>query len=402
MLSVGESGRLFRPLAMTKTFSMAAASAYLSVTIIPVLMVYFITARVLPKSWGWAVNLFLTLAAMVVPAAMLFYLPVLLPETQPFRWWMAIGWAVLAAMLLIPQKIIHEDRNPISRFLQIIYAPFFRGAIALRWMVLIAAIGFVASAYWPYRQLGTEFMPPLDEGDLLYMPTTDPGISITKARQVLQQTDKLIATFPEVVSVYGKMGRADTATDPAPLEMVETVVRLNTDPTTWRYRDVRYRFDAWPRWLTWPLRHTFWPSQRRITMDELVSGWEDSTGHHNGMDSVVHLPGLGNLWPMPIDNRLKMLSTGVKSPVGLKIQGPNLETLADLAEHASAILRSMPGTASAYPERVFGGSYLDINIDREAVGRFGLTVGDVQDVISSATGGMQVSTAVEGLEQLSD
>ncbi len=242
-------------------------------------------------------------------------------------------------------------------------------------------------------------MPPLDEGDLLYMPTTDPGISITKARQVLQQTDKLISTFPEVVSVYGKMGRADTATDPAPLEMVETVVRLNTDSTAWRYRDVHYRFDTWPRWLTWPLRHTFWPLQRRITMDELVSGWDDSAGHHNGMDSVVHLPGMGNLWPMPIDNRLKLLSTGVKSPVGLKIQGPNLETLADLAERASAILRSMPGTLSAYPERVFGGSYLDINVDRQAVARFGLTVGDVQDVISSAIGGMQVSTAVEGLER---
>src|SRR2546426_7835894 len=170
-------------------------------------------------------------------------------------------------------------------------------------------------------------MPPLHEGDLLYMPTTNPSISITKARQVLQQTDKLIKTFPEVMSVYGKMGRAATATDPAPLEMVETVVRLQTDPAKWRTRTVHYWFDAAPRWLTWPLRKTFWPEERRITMNELVNGWEDTDGsRHPGMDEVVRFPGLGNLWPMPIDNRLKMLSTGVKSPVGLKILGPDLHT----------------------------------------------------------------------------
>jgi Cu(I)/Ag(I) efflux system membrane protein CusA/SilA len=394
----GESGRLFRPLALTKTFAMAAASM-LSITVIPVLMVYFITARVLPKRWGWKLNLLVTLAGVLVPAMTFFFLPALQPELRPYRWWMAGGWALLAAMLLLPQRIIHEERNPISRLLQLIYAPFFRGAIALRWLLLLVAIAFVASAYWPYRQLGTEFMPPLDEGDLLYMPTTDPGISITKAKQVLQQTDKLIATFPEVMSVYGKMGRADTATDPAPLEMVETMVRLNTDPATWRQRDVHYWFSGWPRWLTWPLRHTFWPQRRRLTMSELVNGWNDQAGYHPGMDSIVHLPGLGNLWPMPIDNRLKMLSTGIKSPVGLKLQGPDLKTLAQLAERASAILRKMPGTLSAYPERAFGGTYLDINVDRVAAARYGLNVGDVQDVISTAVGGMKVSTAVEGLER---
>jgi len=394
----GESGRLFRPLALTKTFAMASA-AVLSVTIIPVLMVYFITARVLPRQWGWKVNVLTTLAAIFVPAIALFFLPVLLPELQPYRWWITYGWMVLATMLLVPQRIIHEDRNPISRLLQLTYAPFFRAAIAFRWPLLILAVAFVASAYWPFRQLGTEFMPPLDEGDLLYMPTTDPGISITKAKQVLQQTDKLIATFPEVVSVYGKMGRADTATDPAPLEMVETVVRLNTDPGTWRERDVQYWFSGWPRWLTWPLRHTFWPERRRLTMNELVNGWENGAGYHPGMDSIVHLPGVGNLWPMPVENRLKMLSTGVKSPVGLKLQGPDLKTLAQLAERAAADLRNMPGTLSAYPERAFGGTYLDINVNRLAAARYGLTVGDVQDVISSAIGGMQVSTAVEGLER---
>jgi Cu(I)/Ag(I) efflux system membrane protein CusA/SilA len=242
-------------------------------------------------------------------------------------------------------------------------------------------------------------MPPLDEGDLLYMPTTDPSISITKARQVLQQTDKLIKTFPEVVSVYGKMGWAATATDPAPLDMVETVVRLNTDPSQWRTRQMSYWFDRAPRWLTWPLHHTFWPERRRLTMNELVNGWDDSEGHHAGMDAVVRFPGLGNLWPMPIDNRLKMLSTGVKSPVGLKIHGPDLKQLAALAEQASANLKQIPGTLDAYPERAFGGYYLDIKVDRQAASRYGLTSGDVQDVISTAIGGMKISTAVEGLER---
>ncbi len=394
----GEPGRLFAPLAFTKTFSMAAASI-LSVTIIPVLMVYFITARVLPKAWGWKTNLLITMAAMLLPAAALWFVPNLLPETEPYRWWMVIGWAVLAGMLLVPQRIIHEERNPISRLLQRVYDPFFRAAIRFRWPVLILAVLFVSSAVWPAMRLGSEFMPPLDEGDLLYMPTTDPSISITKARQVLQQTDKLIETLPEVVSVYGKMGRADTATDPAPLDMVETVVRLNTDPAKWRTRKMGYWFDAGPRWLTWPLRHTFWPEQRRVTMNELVQGWEDADGQHAGLDAVVRFPGLGNLWPMPIDNRLKMLSTGVKSPVGLKIMGPDLQILARLAGDAAALLKQMPGTIDAYPERAFGGYYLDVEPNRDAVARYGLTTGDVQDVITTAIGGMKISTAVEGLER---
>jgi Cu(I)/Ag(I) efflux system membrane protein CusA/SilA len=395
----GESGRLFRPLAMTKTFSMGAASI-LSVTIIPVLMVYFITPRVLPKQWGRKTNLLVTLSAMIFPALALLLIPNFLPETEPYKWWMAIGWAILAAMLLVPQKIIHEERNPISRALQHIYNPFFHAAIRFRWAFLAVGVLFVVSAIWPYRQLGSEFMPPLDEGDLLYMPTTEPSISITKARQVLQQTDKLIKTFPEVVSVYGKMGRAESATDPAPLEMVETVVRLNTDRTQWRSRKIDYWFDKFPDWMTWPLRHTFWAKTRPISMTELVHGWNDSDGHHAGMDSVVRLPGLGNLWPMPIDNRLKMLSTGVKSPVGLKIYGPDLSTLSKLATEAAAILKqSVPGTVDAYPERAFGGYYLDIDINRTAASRYGLTTSDIQDVISTAIGGMQVTTAVEGLER---
>ena len=394
----GEEGRLFRPLAFTKTFSMAAA-AVLSVTLVPVLMVFFITPRALKREWGWVTNLSITLALIFVPAAALWRLPELLPETAPYRAGICLAWIVLAGMLLVPQRIIREERNPISRTLQVVYEPFFRGAIRFRWIVLLLAIAFVASAAWPFSRLGTEFMPPLDEGDLLYMPTTDPSISITTARQVLQQTDKLIETFPEVMSVYGKSGRADTATDPAPLDMVETVVRLKTDRSQWRTRSMHYPFDSLPRWVTWPLHRTFWPTRRPITMDELVRGWDDAEGHHAGMDAVVRFPGLGNLWPMPIDNRLKMLSTGIKSPVGLKIMGPDLHTLADLAERASAILKQSPGTLSAYPERAFGGYYLDVTVNRQAAARYGLTTGDVQDVISTAIGGMKVSTAVEGLER---
>ncbi|HWE01412.1 MAG TPA: efflux RND transporter permease subunit [Tepidisphaeraceae bacterium] len=395
----GESGRLFRPLAFTKTFAMASA-ALLSVTIVPVLMVGFITPRVLPRRWGWRVNLAVTLAVMVGPAAMLWFAPAWMPRTAPYRWWMAIGWAIFAGMLLTPQRIVHEEKNPISRGLQKLYEPFFRAAIRFRWPLLAAAVLFVGSAVWPFQRLGGEFMPPLNEGDLLYMPTTDPSISVTKARQVLQQTDQLIKTFPEVISVYGKAGRADTATDPAPLDMIESVIRLKTDPAQWRTRTMHYAFDSAPAWLTWPLHHTFWPRNRRLTMDELVRGFDDGDGHyHPGLDAVVRLPGLGNLWPMPIDNRLKMLSTGVKSPVGLKITGPDLQILAHLADEAAALLKRMPGTLDAYPERAFGGYYLDIDIDRAAAARYGLTIGDVQDVIGSAIGGMKISTAVEGLER---
>ncbi len=395
----GESGRLFRPLALTKTFAMAAA-AVLSITIIPVLMDWFIGDRLLPKRWGRWVNLTIILGVILLPAAVCGYLPQDYPALEPYRLWMAGGWVLLAAILFIPQKIIHEEHSPISRVLQWFYNPAFRVVIKCRWLMLLLAIVFVATAIWPYKQLGSEFMPPLDEGDLLYMPTTDPSISVTKARQVLQQTDKLIKTFPEVVSVYGKIGRADTATDPAPLDMVESVVRLNTDPAAWRKHKMSYFFKDWPAWAQWPLRKTFWPDERRITMNELTYGWTDADGTvHAGLDSVVHLPGVGNLWPMPIDNRLKMLSTGIKSSVGLKIMGPDLQTLSDISQRAVSILKMVPGTTSASTEPAFGGLYLDIDVDREKAGRYGLTTGDVQDVISTVMGGMKVSTAVEGLER---
>src|SRR6185437_12872628 len=337
---VGEEGRLFRPIAYTKTFAIGAA-AVLSITIIPVMMSY-----------------------------------------------------------LLPRKVIHEERNPISRLLQRIYNPFFWGAMRLRWPLLMLAALFVVSAACPYLHMGSELMPRLDEGDLLYMPTTDPSISVTTARQVLQQTDKLLKTFPEVISVDGKIGRAETATDPAPLDMVETVVRLQTDTGKWRKRNLHHWFDNAPNWLIWPLRHTFWPEQRPITMNELVYGWQDADGtSHPGMNSVVSFPGLANAWPMPIENRTNMLSTGIKTPVGIKIMGPDLKVLADLAEKASIIMRSVPGTTSAYAERTMGGYYLDLDINRDQAARYGLNVGDVQDVIETAIGGMRVTTTVEGLER---
>jgi Cu(I)/Ag(I) efflux system membrane protein CusA/SilA len=396
---VGEEGRLFKPLAFTKTFAIGAASV-LSITIIPVLMSYFISARALPKAWGRRVNFPLTLAVVVLPAVGLLFLPAAWPALVPYRWWLAGGCALLVGMLLIPQKVIHEERNPISYALQKAYSPFFWGAMKLRWPVLILAVLFVASAIWPYRHIGSELMPRLDEGDLLYMPTTDPSISVTTARQVLQQTDKLLKTFPEVVSVDGKIGRAETATDPAPLDMVETVVRLQTDPAKWRQRTMHHWFDKAPRWLTWPLRHTLWPERRPISMDELVYGWTDADGTaHAGMNGVVSFPGVANAWPMPIENRTNMLSTGIKTPVGIKIMGPDLKVLSDLAEKASVVMRSVSGTTSAYAERTLGGYYLDIDPKPDQIARYGLNTGDVQDVIQTAIGGMRITTTVEKLER---
>ncbi len=336
----GQSGRLFAPLAFTKTFAMAAA-AILSITIIPVLMFYFIRGR-------------------------------------------------------IPS----EERNPISRLMHRLYEPPFHWVLRHRRLTLLIALGVLASAVWPAIRLGTEFMPPLDEGDLLYMPTTDPAIGITAAKSLLQQTDKLIKQFPEVLTVYGKIGRAETATDPAPLSMIETVVQLKPDSAQWRTRQVRYFFSDWPGWLKWPLTHSFWPESRPITLDELKNGWTDPDGTlHDGLNQAVAFPGIANAWPFPIENRLNMLSTGIKTPVGLKIQGPDLKMLDQLARKAAAIIRPIAGTVSAYPERTFGGYYLDIDINRAAAARYGLTTGDVQDVIQTAIGGMNITTVVKAQER---
>jgi Cu(I)/Ag(I) efflux system membrane protein CusA/SilA len=331
-----QSGRLFKPLAYTKTFAIAAG-AILGITIVPVLMVYLIRGR-------------------------------------------------------IPR----EEANPLNRWSQRIYEPAF-------WFVMrhpVFTIGAVlilgASTLYPISKLGSEFMPPLDEGDLLYMPTVDPSVSVTKAKELLQQTDKLIKQFPEVVSVHGKIGRADTATDPAPLSMIETVVQLKTDREQWRQRPVERFFSDWPDLLRRPLA-AIWPQSRPISMQELKFGWTDPDGtQHPGLNQAVSFPGMANAWPYPIENRINMLSTGIKTPVGIKVLGPDLETLSRLAEEAASVVRTIPGTLSAYPERTTGGFYVDIDIDREAAARYGLTVGDIQDVIQTAVGGMNVTTMVDG------
>jgi Cu(I)/Ag(I) efflux system membrane protein CusA/SilA len=249
--------------------------------------------------------------------------------------------------------------------------------------------------------LGREFMPPLDEGDLLYMPTTDPAISITKARELLQQTDALIKTFPEVHHVFGKIGRAETATDPAPLSMVETTIMLEPDRAKWRQRRVERWCSGLPEWLkSYSGLTYFWPEVRPITVEELSYGWQEPDGTDvPGLDDVVAFPGVTNAWTMPIKTRIDMLSTGIKTPVGIKIMGDDLATLGSLAERIAAEVRTLPGTLSAYPEKTVGGKYVEFDINRDEIARYGLRVMDVQEVILTALGGMNITQTVEGLER---
>lgn len=306
-------GRMFTPLAFTKTFAMAAA-AMLAVTLIPALMVTFIKGR-----------------------------------------------------------IRREDENPIARFFLRVYRPVIRGTLRRPVTVVAAAAGVLiltllpvqrmvfGQAYVPFPQIGSEFMPPLNEGDMLYMPTTLPGVSPQKAKELLQQTDRILKSFPEVESVFGKIGRAETATDPAPMTMIETTIILKPR-------------EAWRAGMTW---------------ERLVSE----------MDAAIQIPGLTNAWTMPIKTRIDMLATGIKTPVGVKIAGPDLQTLEHLGEQVERAIAPLDGTLSVYAERVMGGSFLDIHINRKEAARYGLTTGDVQDVIMSAIGGMNVTTTVEGLER---
>ena len=296
-----QEGRLFKPLALTKTYSMAMASV-VAVTVVPVLMFWLVRGR-----------------------------------------------------------NFSERRNPVSRFLRFLYRPLVTGALRRPWVVILLMVVVLGSSIVPLRRIGSEFMPPLWEGDLLYMPTTLPGISISKAREIVQQTDRIIRSFPEVESVFGKVGRAETATDPAPLSMLETTIVLK-DQDQWR------------------------PG---LTRDDLIAE----------LDRALQFPGLTNSWTMPIKTRIDMLSTGIKTPVGIKIGGPDLATLERLAEQVEAVVKPLPGTLSAYAERVMGGAYLDFDIDREAAARFGLRIADIQDTIQSAVGGMNVSWTVEGLER---
>ncbi len=392
-----QSGRLFKPLAFTKTFAMAAG-AILAVTVIPVLMTFFVTERTLPEAWSRRRRWGTTAGLILVPAVGIGVV---------WSWGWGMAWAVLGLLVLLPQRIPDEERNPISRVLEAVYNPAFRLVMRFRWLTLLVAVGLLAVTWWPFSQLGREFMPPLEEGDLLYMPTTDPGIGPTKAREILQQTDKILAQYPEVESVFGKIGRAETATDPAPMSMIETTLTLDRDKSNWRAVRVPRFYDGWPGWARW-LPEKVLASTRPITTDEMIYGYEIEDGRGGtlrvpGMNDALQFPGLTNAWTMPIRTRIDMLSTGIRTPVGIKFMGPDLEVLADLANRAANALKADPvtsgNTTSAFPEKSVGGNYFDIEINREEIGRYGLVVGDVQDVIMTTLGGMTVTSTVEGLER---
>ncbi|TNF37467.1 MAG: efflux RND transporter permease subunit [Deltaproteobacteria bacterium] len=395
-----QSGRLFKPLAFTKTFAMGAA-ALLAVTVIPVLMVYFIRERVLPERWSRRVRLGVIAVSALGPALLLALVPA---DWSPgLRVGLAVGWAVLVGLILLPQRLLPEARNPLSHLLERLYDPAFTFVMRHRVGVLVTTVALMVLTIFPFGRLGGEFMPPLEEGDLLYMPTTDPGISMSKARELLQQTDRLIMAFPEVVHVLGKAGRAETATDPAPPSMLETTITLERDKSKWRKRPVKRFFSDWPGVIKW-LPALFWDEERTITVDELKYGYDvEGVGHVPGLDDAVRIAGLTNAWTMPIKTRIDMLSTGIKTPIGIKIMGPDLATLADLGARIADVVKTDPKLAdhvvSAFSEKSVGGKYLDVRIDRGAIARYGLSVESVQDVVMSAMGGMNVTYTVEGRER---
>ena len=297
----GQEGRLFAPLAWTKTFSMASA-ALLSITLVPVLMLLFIRGQILP-----------------------------------------------------------EARNPVNRFLIWIYRPIIAAVMRWKKLTVLAAVAVLGLSVYPASRLGSEFMPTLNEGSLLYMPASLPGMSITKAAELLQTQDKIIMSFPEVASVFGKAGRANSATDPAPTEMFETVINLKPE-SEWR---------------------------AGLTIDKLIAE----------MDQALQFPGVANSWTMPIKARIDMLSTGIRTPIGIKVFGKDLNEMEKLARQIETVVKAVPGTTSAFAERLTGGFYLDIEPDREQLARYGLAVGDLLDVIGTALGGEMVTTTVEGRER---
>ncbi len=417
-----QSGRMFKPLAYTKTFAMGA-SALLAVTIIPVLMTFFVREQALPREWTRKQKILSWIIAIGAPPLLVIIAGIAGMALPGWSLTAALGISLFAVLFLIPQKLIPESRNPLSNFFVRSYLPLINQV--LKWpraTILIAGV-VIALSWFPLKNIGSEFMPPLNEGDLLYMPTTLPGVSITKAREILQQTDKIIQSFPEVASTLGKIGRAESATDPAPLSMIETTITLRPTVTReivtvqrffstwpgwlkgpltilwpeekegeviheWRTTPIDRFFSSWPGWLKGPLT-LLWPESRHITIDELA----------DEMNSAISFPGLTNAWTMPIKTRIDMLSTGIKTPVGIKLMGADLQVLAELGAEIEALLRDVPGTLSAYAERTTGGNYLDLDIRRDQIARYGLTIGDVQDVITTAVGGMNVTYTVEGLER---
>jgi Cu(I)/Ag(I) efflux system membrane protein CusA/SilA len=417
-----QSGRLFKPLAYTKTFAMAA-SAVLAITIVPVLMTFFVRERTFPpemtrrrKTSLWI----LSAAGAPVLVTAMGIAGMRLPDWSLAA---AMGVSLFALVCLVPQRIIEESKNPLSRFFIRLYRPIIHWVLKWPKITVLISLLLLGVSIFPLSRLGSEFMPPLNEGSLLYMPTTLPGISITKARELLQQTDKIIQSFPEVQHTLGKIGRAETATDPAPLSMIETTITLwpqveheqvpvkrffsnwpgwLKEPLTWVWPEIRngkilhqWRrkkierfFTSWPDWLKNPLSW-IWPEERYITTEELVAK----------LDQAVRFPGLTNAWTMPIKTRIDMLSTGIKTPVGIKVMGPDLQVLTDLGAEIEAVVGQIPGTLSVYSERITGGNYLDFMIRRDQIARYGLTVGDVQDAIVTAIGGKNITYTVEGLER---
>lgn len=386
-----QSGRLFRPLAFTKTFAMAAA-ALLAVTAIPPLMAIFIRERMTPRQWPlwrrWAVSL----SFIFLPALILALIP--LPTFADIRWWIVGGWTVLAALIILPQKILPEEKNPLSILLIALYRPFYIFAMRFPWQVIGAATFLVLITILPLMKLGSEFMPPLEEGDFLYMPNSDPGLSVTKARELLQQTDKLLRQFPEVKTVMGKIGRAETATDPAPMTMIETTIVLERDKSQWRQVP-----DGGFLGL--------FPGTRPITLGELVDGYELPDGARvPGINNALTIPGLTGALTrgsMPIKTRIDMLATGIRTPIGVKVYGPDLAKLEAISDQVVQVLKTDPRvrdhTAYAALDRSSGGNYVDITIRRDAIARHALAIEDVQDVIMTALGGMNVTYTIEGRER---
>jgi Cu(I)/Ag(I) efflux system membrane protein CusA/SilA len=380
-----QAGRLFKPLAFTKTYSMAAA-ALLSITLAPILMGYFIRGRMLPEEKNPLNRLLIWV-----------YHPVI-DWVIRWRWIVIFGAAAIVVLVFFPWDWAVANRLPDPVPISLkpstagetpgeageTPAPLTGGsgdggkggqAVRATWLSSLKPLAQRMGKLFPFQNLGSEFMPPLYEGDLLYMPSTFPGLGPTQARQILQQTDKIIRTFPEVHSVFGKVGRAETATDPAPMDMIETTIQLK-DEKDWPEVDIR---DAGGNTL----------AHRRRTPDELA----------DAMNAAIQFTGLVNAWTMPIRTRIDMLATGIKTPVGIKVAGPSLAELERIASEIEPVIRQLTNTASAYAERVMGGNYIEFNINRDEIARYGLSIGAVQDVLEVALGGMPLTTTVEGLER---
>jgi len=343
----GQEGRLFKPLAFTKNFSMAIA-AVLAITLDPAIRLLF-------------------------------------THMDPYKFRPKFLCRIVNALLV--GKIHSEEKHPISRPLMKVYHPVCEFTLRHKWATVIVAVLVVIVTIPVFGKLGSEFMPPLFEGDLLYMPTTLPGLSVTEAQRLLQIQDKVLKSFPEVHHVFGKAGRAETATDPAPFSMMETVVLLKPEA---EWPKVPQWYSSWaPEWLQGILRR-FWPDHKRV--EDLIYG-------PGGLNEAMNFPGVANAWTMPIKARVDMLSTGVRTPIGIKIMGADLQVVQQLGEHIEMLLKDVPGTKSAFAERTAGGYFLDFTLKRSELARYGLTVDQANNIIMSAIGGENVTTTIEGRER---